>query len=350
MNDFLITIITGFFFGSLFLRLAVPGGMIVGSIIGVSLLNILTGTAMMPHQAKLIAQIIAGAYIGVTVETDSLKRFRRIRGIAIVILVGMLIQNLVSGILIYRFSSLDLITSLMSAVPGGMSNIPIISAEMGADVSKVAVMQFVRLLAGIGLFPVIISFISNEPQLGDHSSSMAQDDANSSKQTIKSFLFTIVIAFVTGLIGDFSGIPAGALLFSLIGTSLLKITNFKAWLPKWTKRLAQVLSGAYVGSSVLINDVFEIRFLIVPIVILVTGYMISSLFIGWLIHKKYDMSLKESLLSATPAGASDMALIASDLGIKGTDVIVLHVVRMLIVVTLFPHVMNGIVKLFESMN
>ena len=66
---------------------------------------------------------------------------------------GMLCLNLIMGFVIHKVTDLDWITSFMCAVPGGMSDTPIIAADMGGNGGKVAVMQFSRLLAGIGLFP-----------------------------------------------------------------------------------------------------------------------------------------------------------------------------------------------------
>jgi len=85
--------------------------------------------------------------------------------------------------------------------------------------------------------------------------------------------------------------------------------------------------------------------LAIPAIILLSGYFCACLLIGWFIHNKFGMTLKESMLAATPAGASDMALIASDLGIEGTDVVVLQIIRMLFVVLIFPQVINLIVLL-----
>lgn len=346
MLEFILTLCIGGIVGYFFYKIKVPGGMMVGSIIGVSALNILTGHAIMPLNAKVMAQIIAGAFIGVTVEKKDLLRLRKIWAPATTLLVGMLVLNIVSGYLIYLFSPLDLVTSLMSAVPGGMSDISIISADMGADASKVAIMQFVRLLAGIGIFPSMIGLVSKKNSQDSIPVTINLEESSRKQYDKTVFFKTIMIALIFGLIGKSTRIPAGALLFSLLSVIVLKLTTQKAWLPKWIKRFAQVLSGAYIGSTIIYADILEIRYLAIPAIILLLGYFIACFLIGWIIHKKFGMSLKESMLAATPAGASDMALIASDLGIQSTDVIVLQIVRMLAVVMIFPQVINLIVLNF----
>lgn len=343
MLDFWATLIIGGVFGFILFKLKFPGGMIVGSIMGVSLLNIFTGHALMPANARLAAQIVAGAYIGVTVNKSDLKRLKKLAGPAITLLLGMFGLNLLSGYLIYLFSPLDLLTSLMCAVPGGMSDTPIISAEMGADASKVAVLQFVRLVAGIGIFPVMIGLIARNKQESTSPIVKVAKAGSSNRKIGFDFFKTMSVAIIVGLIGKKTGIPAGALLFSLLGVLTLKIATNSAWLPKWLKRVAQVLSGAYIGSSVEYADVIEIRYLAVPAVILVTGYIVLCILLGFFIHKRFNMSLREAMLSVTPAGATDMALIASDLGIQSTDVVVLQIVRLVFVITVFPQVIRLIV-------
>ena len=48
------------------------------------------------------------------------------------------------------------------------------------------------------------------------------------------------------------------------------------------------------------------------------------------------------MLAATPAGASDMALISSDLGVNSKEVIELQIIRMVVVIVVFPQVIYHI--------
>lgn len=87
-------------------------------------------------------------------------RLKHIIRPAIALLSGMLVVNIALGFLMYFISPMDLTTALMCAVPGGISEMPIISVELGADASKVALMQFIRLVFGVGVFPTMIDKVS----------------------------------------------------------------------------------------------------------------------------------------------------------------------------------------------
>lgn len=96
----------------------------------------------------------------------------------------------------------------------------------------------------------------------------------------------------------------------MVGTIIFKLTTNKVSMPRWMRRLAQMLSGAYIGSSIEMGHLIEMKYLLVPAIVLILGYMVACLLIGGLIHKKAKMPMDEAMLAATPAGASDMALIS----------------------------------------
>ena len=347
MYSFLLTLAIGAAVGYCFFKLKIPGGMMVGSIVAISILNITTGRAYAPTSVRVIAQIIAGAFIGVGVEKSDIARIKYIIKPAGILLSGMLVLNIVTGLLIYKFSPLDLITSLMSAVPGGMSDIPIISADMGADASKVTVMQFLRLVTGIGVFPsMIVKLTKGKDEIEDEDLIYKRDKTKSGD--LQSFILTIGVATFFGLVGKMLGVTAGTIVFSMISVICLKLFYGKVSVPRYMKNIAQVLAGTYIGSSIQYKDILEMRFLVVPAIILILGYSLACIIIGRFLHNQFNMPLKEGMLSATPAGASDMALIASDIGVLGADVVVIQIIRMVVVISLFPQIISLIVKLSGS--
>ena len=64
--------------GLLLMRLRVPGGMLVGAILGAVLVNLTTGQAYIWPQTRVVAQVLTGAYIGCLVTTEDLRRLPRV--------------------------------------------------------------------------------------------------------------------------------------------------------------------------------------------------------------------------------------------------------------------------------
>ncbi len=98
------TLAVGVVAGFILLKLKVPGGMMVGSIIGVSCLTLFTGLGAMPYAAKLAAQMAAGAFIGCSVEREDLSRLRYIYKPAAAMLLALLVLNLIMGFVIYAIT------------------------------------------------------------------------------------------------------------------------------------------------------------------------------------------------------------------------------------------------------
>jgi uncharacterized membrane protein AbrB (regulator of aidB expression) len=72
---------------------------------------------------------------------------------ALIMLGTFLVLNLAAGFLINLISIIDLLTALLCAVPGGVTDIPIIAEDMGADTSKVALLQLARYILRDGPLP-----------------------------------------------------------------------------------------------------------------------------------------------------------------------------------------------------
>ena len=342
--QFLLTVIIGAAIGYVFLKGKIPGGMMVGALVGAVVLNISTDMAYMPYAARLAAQITAGAFIGATIKRSDVKRMPKLIKPAMILIGGMLILNMIMGFVIHYTSGLDWMTSFFCAVPGGMSDVPIIAAEMGANGAAVALMQFSRLVCGVGVFPSIIMLMTKNEVQPEYEAQKKQ--AKKQGKTWEVCL-TACVAAACGIAGKLSGIPVGALMFSMIGTAIFKLSTDHAVIPLWLKRVAQVLSGTYIGCSIGLQELLDLRFLLLSAALLVLGYLVNCIVISTLLHKFCGLSRRVAMLAATPAGANDMALISGDMGISAPDLNVLQIIRMITVVSVFPQIIHLIVPLLS---
>lgn len=346
-----LTLLIGSALGFLFNKLKVPGGFMVGAIVGVAALNISFGTVYLPKDTKVFVQIIAGAFIGCTMERSDVKRLPKIIKPTLIMILGLIILNVIVGILIHLLSPIDLLTSFMCAVPGGISDTPIIAAAMGADGPKVAVMQIVRQVLGIAVFPTLIRIYDNKTKASEKHGNRETNIEKREKSKTKSWqslICTLIVAAIFGIIGNKTGIPAGTFVFSIISVLILKLTFDFAYIPRWVRKFAQVLSGCYLGSTIVSSDVMNLRFLLIPLFIIIFGYMTNCYITGKILNKACGFSIKEAMLITTPAGASDMALISTDMGVNNTDVIILQILRAVIVMTFFPQIINLILCFFKA--
>lgn len=337
MDNLIITIIAAFIGGYLLQKLRIPGGMMLGSVLTVAMLNINTNIVSIPSQFRFVAQCIAGAYIGMTVKKENFHRMKELIRPIMVLLGVLFVTNVLVGILIYMVSPLDLLTSFLCGIPGGISDTPLIAADLGADATKVTVLQFVRLISGIGMIPLFVRSAKNE----DCSLDVKKQTLITLKESpasSKKLWFAILVALVGGLLGKTMGIPAGTLLLSMVSILLLKAASIEVTFPIWFKRLAQLFSGAYIGSNFGYSDFLELKFLLLPAVVIVGLNLLVCYFLGHYISVKFNIPLSQAILSSSPAGASDMALIASDLGVSGSDVAMIQIARLIGAISIFPQI------------
>ena len=339
--------------GGLFLlRCRVPGGMLVGAVLGVAVLNLITQKAFLYPETRVAAQALTGAYIGCMITREDVARLPRLLLPYLVVMGSFLALNLLMAGFMYWITDFDLLTCLFCAAPGGISDTPLIALDMGADGSIVAVMQFIRMLFGMGCLPTIILLSDRliEPEtaraMEEEAKQHHQTGGKRPAHTLRGFLPTFCAALAAAALGRLSGIPAGALSAVLVVSAALKLTDRCPGMPMWLRRVAQVISGCCIGSGITRAQMLQMRQLAIPAVVLCLGYITCCIGVGLLLSRLFRMQLREAMLTLSPAGASEMALIAEDLGIANTaNLTVLQICRLVGVLVFFPQIFHLIVIL-----
>ena len=349
MLNLIFTFLSALAGGAVLFRLRVPGGMLVGAILGAAMFNIATGNGFIYPQTRIVAQALTGAYIGCMMTWEDVRHLPRLLRPYLLVLCSLLALNLMMAALFCRITDLDLLTCLFCAAPGGMSDTPLIAMDMGADASTVAVMQFVRMIFGMACLPSIIVLsdrvlspgAGQAPPAGSSRSQPAQRSAV--RPTLKGFLPAMCAAVAAAVLGKLSGIPAGALSAALIVTAALKLGGKCSGMPMWLRRGAQVISGCCIGAGITREQILQMGKLALPACALCLGYMVCCIGMGAAVSRLFHIRLREAMLTLSPAGATEMALIAADLGVESADLVILQISRLVGVTLLFPQLFHLIV-------
>lgn len=348
---FFITFLIGAFGAYIAKKLKIPAPFMVGPMIFVGIFNSFTSIAYVYPWTRFLVQVIAGGFIGMSMDKEKVKTFKTMLKPAIVMIIGLLFLNISVGFFLYKTTKLDLLSSLFAAVPGGMSDMSIISSEMGADTSTVAIFQLARLIGVISLFPFLIREVHKRMS---HHEDLTHKDVNVTQNintkkhkniNVNEILISLVISFTFGAFGKFTGIPAGTMIFSLIGISLMKISKDKGYMPLLLKQLAQILAGTFIGCGITKTVAYNLKSFTIPIIIMVLLYIILCGILGYIMSKLFEIDIITAMFCCTPAGASDMALIASDLGANTPNIALLQIIRLITVIVLFPSVIKFITSI-----
>lgn len=353
----IVTLIIGMIGGLLALRLKVPAGAMVGSMLSVALFNIITGETYFPQDLRVITQIAAGAFIGSGIKKKDVLDLRLMIKPAILMVSSMIVLDLFLGYIMFKITDIDLITSLFACAPGGIVDMSLISTDLGADSSKVALLQMVRIMCIYTLLTPIIKYMSShfignrnkhlKGNLGRHPLEINKVEKNEYTQKEKyiNLGITSIIASIAGVIGYKLKIPAGAMTASMIAVGVLNIFYDRGYMPINIRRATQIFAGALIGQRMRYEDLIALKDVIWPVLILIIGIIIVNLCIGVFISWVTKLELVTSLLASAPGGMSDMALVAKDLGGDAPKVAILQLVRYICIVALFPVIIKFISSL-----
>lgn len=338
---FLITLSIALIGGTLAYKLKVPAGPMLGAMFFVTLFNVFTGNAYFPNEAKIMTQIITGQFIGAQIARKDIISLRYIIKPALLNIFLIISYSLLMGVFLHKITDFSLVTTAFASAPGGIIDMTLISIDMGADVSIVSVLQLIRLLSVLGLLPTLITKVIlrkkiKEVTIQSSDETITEDKTEDSSNRYKKFGFTLMIATISGVIGNISGIPAGPLIFAMIGVTTQNMLLDNAYMFNRVKLFAQICAGALIGQTVTYESIINLRTVIVPAIILVFGFIIITLVIGYTLAKFTNIDIITALFACAPGGASNLTLICGEFGANPSQVSIIQLVRVILVIALYP--------------
>lgn len=152
------------------------------------------------------------------------------------------------------------------------------------------------------------------------------------------YLLFVAIALLGGWLGTLLKLPAGALIGALVATALLNVTG---WLetPPWPNQgrfLIQVGVGLLIGCSATADTLVRLRELWLPALVTTALLIGCGLLTAWIDSRWLGLDQLTALLGSAPGGISGMSLAAMELGAEASEVVVLHLSRLLTVLLILP--------------
>lgn len=321
-------------------KLKLPAAAMLGSLIAVAIMNVIFGGAYMPKTIKIFTQSIAGMFIGLQLRKEDLGDMKKMIKPILLLLGLYTVNTFVVGTLIHLLSGVDLLSSWLSCVAGGITDISLIAMDLNANLSAVVFLQSARLVFTIGCFPYWIKWLTKGyvPEEEEETEAMKKNSQGNMP-------LTIVIAVAGGFFGSRLGIPAGTIIFSMLAIAIVNNMFNNLYSKKQIKFIAQIFSGALIGSTVTLDMVLQLKTLFIPIVILMSGYLLVNFIFGQICYRKKWIDYYTALFCACPAGVSDLVLLAGELGADMKKTGVIHIVRLVYATALMPNLIILLVNL-----
>ncbi len=350
----LLTVAVAAVGGILAKRARIPNGAMTGALLFVILYELLTRRAYFPVEIKIYIQVLSGALIGQKLTAGDLRRMRTLVLPILLQIVLMLLLNVVFGLLMIFMGGLDVPTGLFSCAPGGVQDMALIASDYGADPIYVSMIQMLRLVIIVMCMPGFYRALMRRRGVNMPVTDMNAELKRESKALTKAAaalhpalraVLTLLTAYVGGMLFRLAGVRSGALIGAIVSTTCLNLFTGINLLPPLTKEITQISAGAYVGALLSYEAMRQLPALIVPILIMLVGLFVFVYFSGLLIHRLFGFDLLTSLLMCTPGGIQEMTLMAQDMDCDISKVTIMHVVRVLATLSLFPPIIGLLSRL-----
>jgi membrane AbrB-like protein len=141
-------------------KLNIPAGALLGSMVAVGMASLLGANPEMPESYNIIAQMILGGFLGLTITRDVLTDIKTYLLASLIVLVLISIFGILTGYVVSRLTGMELYTALFGSAPGGMHEIMALSQAYDVDHSAVVVMQTVRRILIVVVYPLFVTVVS----------------------------------------------------------------------------------------------------------------------------------------------------------------------------------------------
>jgi membrane AbrB-like protein len=336
--------------GRLARKIRIPAGAMIGAIVATATLNTLTGQALVLPIMRLLMQIAGGILLGHSISKSNLVMIKSLGKATVILIAGLITLNLTLGMLIHYLCGVDLSTSLFATAPGGVSDMALIADELGADTSVVSLMQLFRMFGIYFIFPPVMKVISQRKSLITEVVPTLEEEKGNVEDKAKrkenrSLLLTVICGIFGGVLLHLWKVPAGGLVGSVLACSLFNIFTGKGYVPGGIRFPIQVGVGTIIGAQMTKESLLSFQALVIPILIMLAGLLIFTFLFGILMKKSTNLDFATCLLSLTPGGIQETSLLADDLGCDTATVIVMHTIRLVVVICIFPTLLSLLVRL-----
>ena len=337
-------------FGGLLLSLTGYSlGWMVGTLITATLLSYKRPNLLKPyiHQKGLqkywlnFGMFVLGIELGLKINLAVTETFRNNWSVILFTLFLSILFSLLTGYILWKFSSLSMMTSFISTTPGGLSVMSAIADEVGANTAVVSIVQSMRVFLVVCFIPFILSFgvSHNEDQLSSQPIIAPVFEVNT-------LLWTVVIVIV-GIGGFYIGkklrLPAPWLVGSMIAVAIVQIEaaaatqhDMIAWWPHSIIILAQICIGASIGSRIHKSMFVGLKNIILLSLAGTLGLIIVMILCSYFVSLLTDISFITTTLAFAPGGITEMTTAALLFHADPTFVVAVQILRVIFVCVLLP--------------
>jgi uncharacterized protein len=155
------------------------------------------------------------------------------------------------------------------------------------------------------------------------------------------FMLVIIISIPSAIIADFFNIPLAWFLGPMLVTSLASLMGLKIKMPRLVLSSILILLGLYIGNYIDKSFFAQMYQWIWTSLIMLVYIVFSVLIVSKYLEKFSNYEKKTSIFSAAPGALGPLMILAEDEKIDLSQVATSHLIRLIIIITIFPFIVNS---------
>lgn len=242
--------------------------------------------------------------------------------------------SVIMAVVITNKTKINLASSLIGNMPGGLTQMLLLSEELPqVDANVVTIMQTVRLVSTV----IVIPFIVLHSLASSVNSSSLQVLPLLNKFSLNEYLLLIVAVLAGVYLAKLLRIPTPYMLGALLVTAYLNISwQTVPEIEQIILRIAQIFVGIQMGQAIECAKIKELREHLGIIISSSIMVILVSFLIGYLLQIHYGYDLATAFLATAPGGVTEMSITGMSIGADVSIILAYQLFRLLFMSALMP--------------
>ena len=325
------TLVVGAAGGALFAWLNLPLAWMLGAMVATTVVSLGGANLYVPGPMRSIMVAIIGVLLGASFTPEVIEKAREwpLTIGCLLLYLGVLVGALF--LYFHRIVGLDVPTAYFSATPGGLSEMVITGAAMGADDRTIALIHTSRVLLVVLAIPLWYRFMTG---VATTPSAMGPSIGAIGLADVAVLAACAVVGVVGGRL---LRLPAYRLSGPLLASAAVHVTGLNESAPPWeVVAAAQVVVGSAIGARFTGVPIRRVLGLMAAALVSTVLMLAATVSFALVLAPATGLDWRSIVLAYAPGGLAEMSLIALSLGIETAFVATHHVIRIGLIVVAAP--------------
>lgn len=311
-----------------------PLAWMLGPMIAISILALSGLKVKMPKLALSFILIILGLHIGNYIDKNLINQMIDWIWTSVIMLGYIIICIIIVSKYLQKFSGYNEKAAIFSAAPGALGPLMILAEQEKTDLSQVATSHLIRLIIIITVIPfIIVNNISSE--------AVKLEEYNYLSQNHFHLIILLVVSIFFIFLFDKLKIPAALLSGTLFASGFLQISEVASYkLPDASINFCLLILGASVGCRFAEKTFKEVANNSFHSLIATTILVVLGLIAAFLASLFVDNNILTLILSFSPGGIYEVAVIAIAFDLEPDFVAFHHIIRLLFILFTVPIILK----------